>query len=627
MELNKYQVEAVNHFNGPCLVTSVPGSGKTRVLVERVIRLIDRGIDPENILCLTFTNKAANEMKLRVCDRLQLQGIDSYIGTFHALCVNLLRQYGEEIGFSSNFNILDDKDQKDLILQTGRMKGYEIDRVKAAVIASAVNYDRDQMEDFDYISDTLDSFELTDVAETYLEVIRQRNLIDFSGLIYNTIKMIEDNEKIKEEIQEKFKYILVDETQDTNVSQYYLVNLLGEKLNNIMLIGDTDQSIYKFRGARYQNIQSFLDQHSDCKMVSLSKNYRSTPQIVKVADKLIKNNKSHIDIVFETDNRNGEKVKCVCHEDQVREASWIARRIERLIYEGGWEPSDMAILYRMNKMSEPVEQALSIKGIKYEVIGSRNFYDRKEVKDCLCMLKFLVNKYDGIAFHRLCGLLKGVGDVTIGKIENRSHTENIDIVEACREMANERISVSVKQSCQKICDIYDKNFDLSNPARCIDSLVNDFNYTDHLEKKFDKNLLNRKENMQQLIDSAGLFAGQENGAEKYLQQISLMSASDKDIEDNKVTLMSLHASKGLEFPIVFIIGVEHNILPHSMALEEDRYANLEEERRLFYVGITRAEKLLHVTWCKNRLKYGRNGMTKYPTYHSRFLKECGLIEK
>ncbi|MCD6434906.1 MAG: ATP-dependent helicase [Clostridiales bacterium] len=627
MKLNKFQEEAVSYVDGPCVVTSCPGSGKTRVIVERVIRLIESGVNPQNILCLTFTNKASKEAKRRICKRLGLKDSCSYIGTFHSLCARMLRKIGERGGYQSNYSILDDNDQIDLILKISRQKEIDIKKPQAYEILNALNYFRDQLEDKESMLDKLYSPKFYEIAEDYLNICKEDNLIDFSGLIYETIQIIENNQDIREKFQNIFKYILVDETQDTNVSQYYLVNLLGDKWKNIMLVGDVNQSIYKFRGARYQNIQEFIDKYENCKIISLSKNYRSTPQIVEVADKLIKNNNSHLVTVFETDNKAGQPVTCLAAPDQHQEAQWIANKINQLINEGGWGFKDIAILYRINKMSEPLEQKLSLSGIPYEVIGGKNFYNRKEVKDCLHMLKLLANKKDNIAFHRVASLIKGMGDLTIGRIENYAKEKNIDLVEASKKYMQIVNSVNIKKGCKKICDIYGKKYDETSPSVCLSSLVSSFSYDEYLEKKFESNAEDRKENVSQIIDSSSFFNGQESGISKYLQQVSLVTSNDKETESSKVSLMSLHSSKGLEYPIVFIVGGEQGIIPHSRAVSENPIEGTEEERRLFFVGITRAEKKLYITWCKNRVKLGRFGQSiKQKCRYSQFLLEAGLLK-
>jgi DNA helicase-2/ATP-dependent DNA helicase PcrA len=391
------------------------------------------------------------------------------------------------------------------------------------------------------------------------------------------------------------------------------------------LIGDIDQSIYGWRGARYQNIQDFVENYEDCKVVSLSKNYRSTPQIIKKASNLIRHNSSHVLTRFETDNSDGEPVKCYAFSDQIVEADRVGKSARKLIDEMGWDPEDMAILYRVNKMSEPIEQAMVNHGIPYEVIGARNFYDRLEIRDCMAMLRLLSNPHNGSAFGRVCSLIKGMGAVTIGKIENLAHEKKISIPQACKEMAGTVKSVNISRGCKRLSDIYNSRWDMSKPSVCLDKLVSKLGYKTHLLHKFKETATEREDNVGQLMQAAGEFNGQENGVSKYLQRISLVTNSDKEVKDNKISLMSLHAAKGLEFPIVFMVGVEKDILPHSRATADDPYAGLQEERRLCYVGMTRAKKMLFMTWCKYRRKWGQKGdMTRNKREPSLFLKEAGL---
>ena len=628
LNLNKYQKEAVTHLDGPCLVTSCPGSGKTFTLVERIVCLIKRGVKPKNILCLTFTNKAANEMKARVCKRLGVEKVDFFIGTFHSLCARMLRKIAPAHGYKTNFSIIDDKDQIDLIMQIARKLETEIKKPEAFRIINRLNFYRDGMEEFEWVEEELRFQSQIDIAKKYLEHCKQNNLFDFSALIYENIKIIESDEDLKRKIQNTFKYIMVDETQDTNKAQFHLVNLLGGRWKNIMLIGDIDQSIYGWRGARCQNIHDFINDYKDCKVISLSKNYRSTPQIVGHARKLIKINTSHMGTAFETDNNDGEKVKCYSFNDQYAEASWVGKTAKKFINEGGWDPSDMAVLYRANKMSEPIEQAMVNNAIPYEVVGAWNFYDRKEVRDCLAMLKLLSNPRDGIAFGRVCNFVEGMGAVTVGRIENIAQAENITIPQACEKMGNKVNSIKISRGCEKLSNLYSGKWDHTDPASCMSKLIDGFNYENYLNVKFDNTSNERKENVSQIVSSAGECYGEADGVSKYLQQISLVTNVEKDKKEDKMPLMSLHAAKGLEFPIVFMIGVEEDLLPHKNAMSEDPYAGLEEERRLCYVGMTRAKKKLMMSFCQKRKRFGKYGTQTYNKCKpSRFLHESGVMKK
>ena len=816
-KLNEFQKQAVEHIDGPALVTSCPGSGKTACVVERVANLIKKGVKPKNILCLTFTNKAANELKERVCKKLGVEKLDFFVGTFHSLCVRLLKKIGPLFGKTDKFTILDERDQSDLVMQIARQLEYNIEIKDARHISHCLNYYRDQMEDFEWVEDHLSTEPFIEIAQEYLSRCERDNLVDFSGLIYNAIKIVEKDEKIKYKVLNTFKYICVDEVQDSNVAQFHLVNLLGELHRNVMIIGDVDQcltgdqeiltnngyikindikeldtvkcmkkmlkqdkykldttdgvveriykkevinypivkiktlsnkeatfskdhmvfvslneeqkeritkdfgelkkeiiltesigdvnyedllsfeispeedvfylvpamyiekgmksisygnfcmeylyfdtikkveheeysgflydldvgihhnfisgsgvvshnSIYGWRGARYQNIQNFIDRYEDCKVISLSKNYRSTPEIVKVAHQLIKYNDSHMGTGFETDNQSGEAVRCIGFNDQIKEAEWVGKMIGRLIDDGGWAERDIAVLYRVNKMSQPIEQSLTNNGIPYEVVGSHNFYDRKEIRDCLAMLKFLSNQKDGVAFSRVGSLLKGLGAISIGKIENRAQEKNITITEACREISDTASSVSLIRSCNKIVDIYDYKWDFNKPAQCLDRLIRKLDYNDYLLKKYDDTAVEREDNVKQLIDASGEF---EN-IHEYLHNVSLITSADnkEDKEQGKVSLMSMHSSKGLEYPIIFIIGAEENIIPNRLAILDDPFAGEQEERRLMFVAATRAMHCLFILYCRNRRGFGKFGNSFYKKAKpSRFLYECGLLEE
>jgi len=629
IKLNECQKQAVEHLDGPCLVTSCPGSGKTFVLVERIVRLIAKGVRPQNILCITFTNKAAEEMKERICKRLGVKTPGFFIGTFHSLCANILRKLGPLNGLPANFTIIDDKEQFEIIKQIARKMGIEIENKNEIYdMLNLVNHQRDQLEDFSYIEERLNhDYEIT-IVKNFLKKCKKDRLVDFSGLIYNSIKLIEECEEVRTKLQNGFKYILVDETQDTNGSQYHLVNLLGEKWNNVMLIGDQNQSIYAFRGAKYKNLQNFIDKHEDCTIIPLSKNYRSTPEIVSAADKLIRHNGNHMGDKFETDNPSGEPVRCLKKRNQIDEANWVAEQIIRLKNEGGWDGDDIAVLYRINKMSQEVEQSLTLKGIAYEVLGGFSFYDRKEVKDVIAMIKFVVNNRDGIAFHRICSILPGMGDVTVGKIENRAEKNNISILEAVQDTSEGSKSINIKNACHKLLTSFGRDYNHSEPAKCVMSLIEDSGYLEYLDKYYPKNSAERKENVSQIIESASRFNGHPDGIEMYLQQVSLVSTSDKDIKDKKVSLMSLHSAKGLEFPIVFMIGVEHGILPHGRAIAENPEEGICEERRLAFVGMSRAKKVLYITHCEKRFGYGKFGNKNVrKCYPSRFLKEAGVLKE
>lgn len=634
IKLNSQQEEAANHINNPCLVVAVPGSGKTRLLVERIGRLVESGIPQKNVVCMTFTNKAADEMRERICERLGVNQSKAFIGTFHKLCVGLLRRFGDKIGYESNFSIMDSDDQKELIKQAARRLNVILERKNIFFICKVINDYREGQWDRVDLYDTLDDRDFIAIADLYLEQLKKSNSVDFSGLLSESIILLKENADVLERVQEAMKFIQVDEVQDTNLAQFELIKMFMGKWRNILLVGDISQSVYRFRGARYQNIKDFLDNNKDCKIINLPLNYRSTPEIVKAADNLICNNSSHMAKEFVTNNPSGEDIKCLAFRDQFSEADFVSSYVKRIIEEGGWNPGDISILYRTNAMSEPIERSMANNQIAYQVIGGRSFYDRMEIKDCLALLKMVANPRDCVAFSRLCKLVPGIGDKTIGDIESIVLKDNISINEAATNYVKTVKRTKIQDSINNIINKLNKNYDKMTARDCLESLVDNFDVRSHLISKFgDENGAERIENVNQLISSAGEFA-RENGdssVSSYLQTLSLMTSADDKEKKERVSLMTLHSAKGLEFPVVFIIGVEEKLLPHAFSIEEDERDGenngVEEERRLCYVGMTRAEKLLIMTYCHGRRQYGKGKQTWVKAAKpSRFLFEANLLE-
>ena len=629
-QLNKYQKEAVTHIDGPCLVTANPGSGKTRVIVERIVRLIrEENVLPKNIVCLTFTNRAALEAKNRICKNLGSKDPGFFIGTFHSLCAKILRKIGPGKGYSTSFSILDDRDQIDAIMQVSRYLGYNIKSGDARQIGYILNFYRDQIKEFDWVEDNLKTPSMVEIAQEYMDRCKNNNMIDFSGLISETIRIIEEDMELREKIQRSFNYVIVDEVQDTCPSQFQLITLLGDKWKNIMIVGDHNQSIYKFRGARYQNIQDFVDKYDNCKVIQLPQNYRSTPEIINTASKLIKHNSNNENFEMITDNKKGNPVKCYSFKDQNKEAEWVVGMIKKIVEQKGWSYSDIACVYRVNKMSQPLEQSLTNLGIPYKVFNSYSFYDRVECRDSLSMLKLLSNKKDSISFSRVAGLFKGMGNITIGKIEKKAIKNDISLIDACLEFKKESNSVASQNTCQKIYDIYNKNYDFSNPAKCLNDITEQIDYKKYLNNKYGEESEERIENVGQIVDSCGEFEGQEGGLYKYLQNVSLVTDKENDKENkNKVSLLSIHSAKGTEYEIVFLVGCEQGITPHQLACKEDYIEGISEERRIFFVAMSRAKQMLWLTYCKNRKGFGKYGKMIYrKAKPSQFLYECELLKE
>jgi len=425
----------------------------------------------------------------------------------------------------------------------------------------------------------------------------------------------------------------VDEVQDTNYAQFKMVKLLGGKDANIVLIGDVEQSIYSFRGARYQNILDFIEEY-DCRQIALSKNYRSTPEIIAKASNLIKYNTTHLKSEFLTDNASGDPVHCDSFFDSSYEAQHIAYKIKEYVSDYGWDFSDIAVFYRLNKMSLDLQTALSNAGVPYTVIGGQNFFDRREIKDCLALLKFAANQKDVLAFHRVAETIRGLGSINIGMIENKSKEHNTSILEICSNIDDFTNRTSVIKGATKISDTFSKKLDKLNAGDCLAYLVNEFDYMKHLELscKKESELFDRQNNVSELIINATEFSKGNKNINAYLQNIALISSSDKENDKNTATLMTLHASKGLEFPIVFMVGVEHGILPHVWPVmgaktPEAAQEALEEETRLCYVGMTRAKKHLHLSYCQNRKFRDKRGeLQRKPASPSQFLFEAKLLK-
>ena len=628
MKLNKQQEEAANHLDGPCLVTACPGSGKTATLTTRTQRLIDKGVHPYSILCITFTNKAANEMRSRIEKNVgEIPSKQIFISTFHRLCSFLLRKYGHPLGYNERLTILDEDGQVDLMSQCTRQLGHEYTKPQIKSIAWNINDARENLETPDQISDRFDQFDsnyLT-IAEEYLKRLQATNCIDFTGLLSTTYTLLKNHKSVLDACHNRWRYFQIDEIQDTNLAQFKIIELLGSHTNNIFLVGDIDQSVYQWRGARIENIHDFIKAHAGIKVLSLGENYRSTPQIVAVAAKLIAHNPNRIAAPFVTNNPDGSPVICKAHRDDRSESEAVARTIQDLVTTRKCNYKDIAVFYRMNSMSRAIEMALINYGIPHTLIGSFSFFDRKEIKDTLAMLRFMVNPLDGVSFHRFSNRPKrALGDVTVGKIESYAAANSIPITDAICNMQFK--SESVNDGLNEIKKAFNFDWKSQPIADTLQHLIISLRYEEYL-KEDTETYEERMDNLDELVKDAARF-GEEKGQDlvAYLEQCTLVSTSDKEADGNSVSLMTLHAAKGLEFPVVFMIGVEQGILPHARAVAE-RLDGVEEERRLAFVGMTRAEKLLLVNYCQRRQEgYGGRGKVNYKTATpSQFLIESGLL--
>jgi len=991
VKLNKQQEEVANHVYGPAVVLSAPGSGKTSTITERTVRLINNsGISPNNLLCLTFTNKAAKEMRERIADKLPKEKMQFFIGTFHSLCASVLRRYGDRIGYTNSFTIFSQKDQEDMIISVAKHFGLSKKDIDVYSIMTNVNNWRENLETDKQLYSRFDDKPVHyDIAKRYLEDIKKQNIIDFSGLLYETVQLFKTDKVLLSKFQEKWKFAQIDESQDTNYIQFYLVNLISEKYKNIVIIGDVNQcliegtdvrvknghikiediktgdkviaacpngtteatvsnvfsrkihnkkivkiitekgnaikstpdhihfagfsnkkkpinpffvylmykkelgyrigvtryysgndhvklgfklrlnqegadkiwvlktcnteregryweqyfcvkysipswvfkerkgtnntcnqnsinklfknldtfksgenllkdfmyyfeyphhapkcmskrrrrnfaitlcgdrckkrvksvhhrysmsgsceqdkkklldaglnvrkaktakgwrlegensdmasiytlldrvesvidvnvteracfghvnlsffpasellpgmliyvykdgkieedvvkevsteeysgyvydinvekyhnfvandivthnSIYKFRGSRYQNILDFIKGHKDCKQFTLGNNYRSTPQIVSCADKLIKHNSSNVSGDMFTGNKDGSPVNCSSFEYPQEEATWIANRIQDFVSQHGWAYSDCAILYRLNSLSLELQTSFTNQGLPFIVIGGPSFFDRREIRDCVCMLKFLVNPNDSLSFHRIANLFSGIGAKSIEKIERFSIDNNENLLSTCKNIEKYTDNKTMLKACKKLYATFNFDYSAMHAGDCLFHILDKIDYMNILESLCPKDFEDRCSNAKELINSATHFGQKNSSVEKYLQNIALVSSSDKESDGDSVSLMSIHASKGLEFPILFVVGAEQGVLPHSRALNEakDVKEAIEEERRIFFVAVTRAKKHLSVSYNESRRFRNKQGfLSSKPAFPSQFLTEAGLME-
>jgi len=626
ISLNPEQAQAVDHFEGPCLVTAAPGSGKTRVIVERTARLIEKKVDPQNILSITFTNKAAKEMKERLHLRLGSQANKLWIGTFHSFCARCLRIYGHLIGYGRDITILDEDEQLDMLASLARQQKFEWKRPVIKQIASILNDDRENLLDDIDIERHMDKEDESwwNIGKAYIDRLREKNYLDFTALLTETVRLFEEKPEGLKEVQGRFHWLQVDETQDTNAAQFRLVDLLGERTKNIFIVGDIDQTIFSWRGARPENITEFIDDYSP-KIIRLGQNYRSTPQIVAVANQLIRNNPNRPADDFRTGNDDGPPVSCKCFQDPDEEARWIAKQCRHFIQEG-LPPKEMAVLYRLNAMSRALEMAFVAERVPHVVIGAYSFFDRREVKDHLAMLRMMHNPHDGMAFHRIANRPKrDLGDVAIGKIEKFADVNKISILDACRRCKEYLRTEAAQNGASAFVKAYEfdpQGMSLSQRLRILSERLG---YREFLRADDPEKFNDRTENTEELLAYVAQHEVKSGpDIPSLLDQIALMTSVDKSkVAKDSVSLQSMHTAKGLEFSVVFVVGVEEKVLPHSRAIDE-REDGIFEERRLFYVAVTRAKKKLFVSYCQRRPGYGGGRANWTFSQPSRFLREAGL---
>ena len=624
--LNNKQYEAVINTEGPCLVIAGAGSGKTKVLTHKIAYLIgEKGVKPWNILAITFTNKAANEMKERIANIVGDDAKDIWMGTFHSICVRILRKFIDRIGFDSSFIIFDTSDQKTLV--KGCMKDLAIDDKlfnDRAVLSEISNVKNEMLEPDQYMLRANGDFrkeKIATVYELYQKRLKENNAIDFDDIINYAIKILEENPDILEYYSSKFQYVLVDEYQDTNKSQFTLVTLLASKNGNITVVGDNDQGIYSFRGADISNILNFERDFPGTKIIKLEQNYRCTGNILKAANAVIKNNEVKYKKELWTQNDEGNLPKVYQAENEYDEASYIVEQIEHLKREEYYKYSDFAVLYRMNTQSRAIEDILRRENLPYKIVGGLKFYERKEIKDTIAYLRLIQNGNDNLSLKRIINEPKrGIGKTSLEKVEQlaeATETSMYDVIKRADEFGLNRVFLNSREFVNVIEELKSKKDELS-VSEMIKLTLKKTGYTKALEQENTIEAENRIANLDELLNVAIEFEEEfaENSLQEFLEGITLSSDLDNmEEQEDSVTLMTLHSAKGLEFPVVFLVGMEEGIFPGYQSMMEPQ--ELEEERRLCYVGITRAKENLFLTCSKQRTVFGSTSYN--PT--SRFLQE------
>ena len=624
--LNNKQYEAVTTTEGPCLVIAGAGSGKTKVLTHKIAYLLsEKNVKPWNILSITFTNKAANEMKQRVEKLVGEASQEMWLGTFHSICVRILRRFIDRIGFDTTFLIFDSTDQRTLVKEC--IKSMRLDDklfTDRSVLSEISNGKNDMLEPKAYQVKYNGDFrkeKIGKVYELYQKKLKENNALDFDDIINYTIKILTENPDVLEYYTEKFKYVLVDEYQDTNKAQFMLVSILASKYGNITVVGDNDQGIYSFRGADITNILNFEKDFPGSKIVKLEQNYRCTGNILKAANAVIKNNENKYDKKLWTENEEG-KLPCIYKaEDEYDEASYIVKQINMLKMEEYLKLSDFVILYRMNSQSRAIEDIFRRENIPYKIIGGLKFYERKEIKDIIAYLRLIFNTSDNLSLKRIINEPKrGIGKTSLDNIQDISDKTGksmYEIIKYAEQYELNRVKANSIQFVEVIEELR-KQVNQIPISELIKLTLNKTGYVKALENENTIEAESRIQNLEEFLTVAIEFEEQmaENTLAEFLESISLTSDIDNMEEsEDTVTLMTLHSAKGLEFPVVFLVGMEEGIFPGYKSIEEIK--ELEEERRLFYVGITRAMQYLYLTCAKRRTIFGSTSYNQM----SRFLKE------
>ena len=628
MQLNPQQQEAVKCTEGPLLIIAGAGSGKTRVLTQRIAYLItEKQVNPWNILAITFTNKAAGEMRDRVDQLADVNGGSVWVSTFHSTCVRILRRYIDRLGYDTNFTIYDTDDQKHVIKDIIKQMDLDTRMFKDRALLSAISSAKNELiSPEEYQLDAAGDWNkqtISKVYNAYQRVLKQNNALDFDDLLMKTVELFQSQPDVLDSYQERFRYLMVDEYQDTNTAQFALVNLLAKKYRNLCVVGDDDQSIYRFRGANIRNILDFEKNFPDAKVIKLEQNYRSTQNILNAANAVIANNRGRKKKTLWSDRDEGEQVHLRQFMNAFEEAEYVAGDIRAKVREGA-EYSDFAVLYRTNAQSRMFEEKFLMANIPYRLVGGLNFYSRKEIKDLLAYLKTIDNARDDLAVRRIINVPKrGIGAASVNKAADYAEEQGISLYEAMRR-ADEvpglaRAAAKLKGFTQYI-DSLRAMAGILSVEELLKKVIDQTGYVRELEAEDTEESRARIENIDELITKVVTYeeSAEHPSLNGFLADVALVADIDmEDNDTNKVLLMTLHSAKGLEFPNVYLTGMEDGIFPSYMTITSDDAMELEEERRLCYVGITRAMNDLTMTSCKTRMIRGETQYNKV----SRFVHE------
>lgn len=628
--LNPAQQEAIRCVDGPLLLLAGAGSGKTRVLTHRVAYMIEEaGINPWNIMAITFTNKAAGEMRERVDRIVSFGAEDVWVSTFHSSCVRILRRFIDKLGYDRNFTIYDADDQKVVMRDVCKRLNVDTKIYKERSLLSAISSAKDELTGPDeFLLAHPGDFAMQRIGQVYKEyqaVLRRNNALDFDDLIFKTVELFRNNADVLEYYQERFKYIMVDEYQDTNTAQFKFVSLLASKYRNLCVVGDDDQSIYKFRGANIYNILNFEQEYPDAKVIKLEQNYRSTQNILDAANNVIHNNQGRKAKKLWTSNESGMPVEFQQYYSETEEAEGIVCDIMDIVDSGKASYKDCAVLYRTNAQSRSLEERCVIKGIPYRIVGGQNFYQRREIKDLLAYLKTVDNGHDDVAAKRIINVPKrGIGATSITKVDEFAAYNQMSFFDAAK-MAKEipglgRSTDKVQNFADQML-VYRSKLPYIGISGLIEEIIQDTGYVKALNDEGTPESESRIENIDELLNKIAVYErdNPDGTLSEFLAEVSLVADIDSvDASEDRIVLMTLHSAKGLEFPYVFLSGMEDGLFPSYMSImAEDGGEAVEEERRLCYVGITRAMKHLKLTCAKTRMVQGQTQYNKI----SRFVKE------